>query len=300
VYTVTTVKVTVSDIDAGTSIVPGGTVALQSTESSDSFSATTCTLDSTGSCSVTLTPVVPDGRFITASYGGDAVHLGSDNKTDTAATNLMVTAAISTQQVCLSAPFNGTPIPNGAFVWFNSVFQLRGQNLQLTTLTHISFYNQTITVGNLPAINVPDSEITFDPSATTASTTFDVTNNLWQTVLPTGLAGKQWLGGVAYPVPAGGLPGGTKPVTWCGYFTSDNANLDIGWQWAAAAYSNFNTYYNALGVKPTDSKTASSYPNSDAAGTPENYKTSVIGGARGGGGSNYTGGYSGSLDPTQK
>jgi hypothetical protein len=33
--------------------------------------------------------------------------------------------------------------------------------------------------------------------------------------------------------------------------------------------------------------------NSDHAGTPENFKPFVIGGARGGGGSNYTGLYSG-------
>jgi hypothetical protein len=42
-----------------------------------------------------------------------------------------------------------------------------------------------------------------------------------------------------------------------------------------------------------DDKNASQYNNSDQAGTPENFKQFVIGGARGGGGSNYTGSYSG-------
>jgi hypothetical protein len=58
-------------------------------------------------------------------------------------------------------------------------------------------------------------------------------------------------------------------------------------------YTNFSSNYNALGVKPTDDNDASIYHNSDHAGTPENFKPFVIGGARGGGGSNYTGSYSG-------
>jgi len=37
---------------------------------------------------------------------------------------------------------------------------------------------------------------------------------------------------------------------------------------------------------------ASIYKNSDHAGTPENFKTFVVGGATGGGGSNFTGSYS--------
>ena len=45
-------------------------------------------------------------------------------------------------------------------------------------------------------------------------------------------------------------------------------------------------------VKPVDSNSASQYHNSDHAGTPENFKSFVTGGARGGGGSNFTGSYS--------
>src|SRR5438876_11122063 len=44
-----------------------------------------------------------------------------------------------------------------------------------------------------------------------------------------------------------------------------------------------------LAVKPVDDTKASQYKNSDHAGTPENLKTFVTGGARGGGGSNFTG-----------
>jgi len=42
-----------------------------------------------------------------------------------------------------------------------------------------------------------------------------------------------------------------------------------------------------------DDNMASQYHNSDHAGTPENFKASVTGGATGSGGANYTGGLSG-------
>jgi hypothetical protein len=47
-----------------------------------------------------------------------------------------------------------------------------------------------------------------------------------------------------------------------------------------------------VGAKPVDANNLSIYHNSDHAGTPENFKNCVTGGARGGGGSNWTGSYS--------
>ena len=58
-------------------------------------------------------------------------------------------------------------------------------------------------------------------------------------------------------------------------------------------YRDLATDPGALHVKPVDDNDASSYRNSDHAGTPEFFEDDVIGGARGGGGSNYTGSYSG-------
>jgi hypothetical protein len=67
-----------------------------------------------------------------------------------------------------------------------------------------------------------------------------------------------------------------------------------------------------VGVKPTDdnnvfsedcvnssSDCSGQYRNSDHAGTPENFKEFVIGGARGGGGSNWTGSWSGHAGATR-
>jgi hypothetical protein len=82
-------------------------------------------------------------------------------------------------------------------------------------------------------------------------------------------------------------------VVWSGVFSADTTGISIGWKWGAAIYATVMTQpnYNALGVKPTHTNSCS-YGGSDHAGTPENVKRSVIGGARGGGGSNFTGSWS--------
>jgi virginiamycin B lyase len=69
--------------------------------------------------------------------------------------------------------------------------------------------------------------------------------------------------------------------------------VTVQWKWSAAVYTQFNNDYNALGVKPVDANNTSQYLNSDHAGTPENYKSFLAAGATGGGGSNYTGGLTG-------
>ena len=144
---------------------------------------------------------------------------------------------------------------------------------------------------------VPDADVTFDPGATTATTTFNTVTNTWETVAPTGLPGNTFLDGLAFQAPVK-LSGGINPVTWSGTFTSDTTGIGIHWQWAAAVYKSFSTDNNLLGVKPVDDNMASVYKNSDHAGTPENFKTHVTGGARGGGGSNFTGSYSPTGDST--
>jgi hypothetical protein len=124
-----------------------------------------------------------------------------------------------------------------------------------------------------------------------ATTSFS--NGMWITRVPlNGLSGNVFLSGLAYQLPAN-LSGGLKNVTWSGVIIPDTAGVSVQWQWAAAVYTRFSSDNNAIGVKPVDDGKLSQYNNSDHAGTPENFKSNVIGGARGGGGSNYTGSYSG-------
>jgi hypothetical protein len=194
----------------------------------------------------------------------------------------------------LVSNFNGTAIQAGDTLWFNSVLNVHGLGSRPVT---ISFTNQVITFtsgGTTYSLPVPDATVTFDPTATAATTTFNTPNNSWMTITFPGTAGNTFLAGLAYPVPVA-LPGGVKPVQWGGQFSSDTSGVTISWQWATAVYGAFGADYSSLGVKPTDDNKASVYKNSDHAGTPEAFKSYVVGGATGGGGSNYTGSYSGTL-----
>lgn len=193
----------------------------------------------------------------------------------------------------IGSNFNGTAIAAGNHVWFNSVLQASGLGAGPAKIT---VKNATIqfTAGGVPyTINVPDTTITYSPQVTIATTTYDAVKNQWVTDLPMSFAGNGYLDGVGLLVPSGGLPGGINPVSWTGTFYTDTAGVSVNWKWAAAVYTTLSADLNTLGVKPIDATTGSLYNNSDHAGTPENFKSYVTGGARGGGGSNYTGSYSG-------
>ncbi len=215
---------------------------------------------------------------------------------------LMVAAqASAAYQECTSTitgNFNGTAIRQGDYIWFTGVLSVQGLGAGPTTVyvTHASI---TFTANNQTyKVRVPNSTITFSSSTTTPTTDFVQLTPLflgvgWNTQLPSsGLAGKDLMTAVEFAVPAAGLPGGIKNVAFTARFSSYATGLTVNWQWAAAAYTSFDTDYNALGVKPVDDNKASQYQNSDHAGTPENFKASVTGGATGGGGANFTGSYS--------
>jgi hypothetical protein len=73
---------------------------------------------------------------------------------------------------------------------------------------------------------------------------------------------------------------------------SGSASFSLEWQWGAAVYAGFSSDYNSLGVKPLNSATLDTYRNGDPAGTPESFKSQVVPGATGNGGTNWTGSYS--------
>ena len=197
----------------------------------------------------------------------------------------------------IASNFNGTSIAGGDYIWFGAVFKPT-TNISKAATTNIYFQNQTIsfTAGGVNYnLSVPNAQITFSPTASIATTVYNASTNTWVTTIPANqtLSGNAFLSGFAFKVPAGGLAGGINPVTWSGTFTTDQSGLGLNWQWAAANYTAFNSNYSQLGIKPVDSNNLSIYLNSDHAGSPENYESYVTGGARGGGGSNYTGSYSG-------
>jgi hypothetical protein len=193
--------------------------------------------------------------------------------------------------------FNGTRIPSGDYIWFNANFTASG--IPSTGAT-IFFQNSTVHYG-ATTLFVPNAQITFSPSTTCATTSFNTATNTWITTVPISGSDEIFLSGLSYPLTAP-LAGGTNPVTWTGTFTSNTAGITVNWKWGAAVYTTFSTDYNLLKVKPTHSASCA-YNNSDHAGTPEGtdtssgklFKSFVTGGARGGGGANFTGSWSGTV-----
>jgi hypothetical protein len=131
-----------------------------------------------------------------------------------------------TGESSIASNFNGTAIPGGSFIWFSSVFKASGLGSQPVRVFLRGASLQFTAAGATYNLPVPDATITFSPTATSATTSFDSSKNAWITNLPsTGLAGNSFLSGMTFPVPANGLPGGINPVTWSGVFYSDTGGI---------------------------------------------------------------------------
>lgn len=199
----------------------------------------------------------------------------------------------------ITSNFNGTSISPSNYVWFNANFNASG----IQDGTTISFTNSTIKVvssdGTPYTVAVPNATITFSSSVSASSTTFS--GGQWVTTVPRAGSDEIWLSCLL--IKASDITGSpsvdlkASSVTWTGDFNSSTSGVNVNWKWGAAVYKADSTVVaaaadpNEIGVKATH--TYSTYTGSDHAGTPMNLKKSVIGGARGGGGSNYTGSWSG-------
>src|SRR5262249_22025322 len=103
----------------------------------------------------------------------------------------------------ITANFNGTAIPAGASVWFNGAFTATG--LPKTPVTvHVENGSIDFTSGGTAYhVPVPNGVIVLTPGATSASASFDPTDNDWDVSAPSGGTGDVFLGGVSLPVPNG-------------------------------------------------------------------------------------------------
>jgi len=182
-------------------------------------------------------------------------------------------------------------------VWFNAALKASGLGSSPVSI-HVTHQEIDFTSGGVPySVKVPDSILNFSSANAVASTSLDAGQNACVTNLPMSWSGNAFLGGATF-VANNGLAKGINPVVWVGNFETDAPGVKLNWQWGAAVYTHFSADYNSLNVKPLDSGSATVYQNSDHAGTPEAFKSFVTGGARGGGGSNWTGSYSGTASVT--
>lgn len=190
----------------------------------------------------------------------------------------------------ITSGFNGTNIADTSDIWFNShITSVSGATAPFT----IYALNQTITfksplTGIDYTLAIPDAQILVDPSISTASTIFSAGE--WTTEV-SGISGTPFLSGLAWDVPTGENPKAAN-VTWnADFFISpgQTGNVSLNWQWSAAVYTgDLSDNMENLGVTPIDG-----FGGYSQSGTPSVYASTVTGGARGGGGSNFTGSNSG-------
>jgi hypothetical protein len=232
-----------------------------------------------------------------------SIHPSSGSFTvGSAAVSIAITFVAMGTASSIQSNFNGNGIAAGDWIWFNAV--LKPASSVPSTGLLVRAVGQTVTLtfkdGSTLVLSVPDARIDFSASASAGATAF--VSNRWLTTVPVSFSDNVFMAGLAYEVPAGGLPGGISNVTWAATFSTNSTagTFQLHWQWAAAVYTSFTNDYNLLGVKPLHSTSLDAYQNGDQAGTPENYTAYVTGGARGGGGSNFTGSYSATASVTPK
>jgi len=200
------------------------------------------------------------------------------------AKSLLGLDAPSSRVSTLTGKFNSAPIQGGGSLWLNSAVNVVGLLPGIPTSISVTWAAVSFASGgttyNLP---VPNGTIEFSPTATSATTVFNTSNGEWQTTIPfSGIEAGGFLSGLAFAVPAAGLPANVRNVTWTGTFSSDTPGVVVNWQWGAAVYSQFSTNYSTLGIQPVNSAGKS-------AGSPLNFQSFLLGGGTGNGGSNYTG-----------
>lgn len=286
---VTLTNVSVSDPTLGLTnvLIPGGTLAAGNSVTITSGTSGFASLSQPGRCTSTTVGNLTNVATVTGTPPS------GPNVTDSNPAVLICQAPPPPQCTAsssIASNFNGTLIPAGDYIWFNSNFTASGVK-EGTTITLTGSSVQFTSNGTPYTVQVPDAVITFSASVTCATTSFNTSLNRWETTVPLSGSDEIFFSGAAFPVPAG-FQKGINPVTWNGTFSTDTPGVSLSWKWGAAAYTQFSTDYNQLGVKPTHT-VACAYNNSDHAGTPELFKSSVTGGARGGGGSNFTGSWSG-------
>jgi uncharacterized repeat protein (TIGR01451 family) len=217
----------------------------------------------------------------TASAIGTAPNGKSATNTSTVTT--CITTKCVTNQICGS--FNSQN-PGGGSVWCNA-------HLTCNPGKACTVYCQKATVtfscndGNNYTFPVPDCQVNFSPNCSTGSSSFNGTN--WTTTLPCAGDSQIFLSGCGIPWQSNFA--NCKSVCWTGTFSCSASGVNCGWQWSSACYNANLSNCGSINVKPCQ-KTSCGYNNNDCAGTPENCKSSCVGGACGNGGNNYCGSWS--------
>ena len=144
-----------------------------------------------------------------------------------------------------------TNLPNiqaGNYIWFNSA-ALNSKGLPTSGSVKVYVTNASISFQSTASqcwrhiqfrarctLPVPSAVVTFSSTASTASTTWDATNNRWSALVPTNgsatIQAHTFLDGLAYLVPSGGFPNRhpERSQTWSAAFSTTTTGISFNWQ----------------------------------------------------------------------
>jgi hypothetical protein len=184
----------------------------------------------------------------------------------------------------IDSNFNSAPIAGGNYIWFNSHLTQITYSGEASTAPVVALRIKSIQArftagGTNYVVTLPNSTLYLTNGL--SSPTGGFVNGEWRT--STAKTGSHFfVSGLMWKVPSGGLPGGINPVSMSMEFYTSNTGpiTKINWQWGAGVYTQAPTDPNDLGAEVI------------SASIPTNYKPYLLAGARGGGGSNYSGGWS--------
>jgi len=181
--------------------------------------------------------------------------------------------------------WNGFTAPAGSVVWVHAHFD--PSNVPTNTITTVSFTGVTLVV-NSTTYALPDGTVVFDPAASAPATVVNPDGS-WTTTVNPSTSGNIFFDGQAIPVDANLQNGGhgNTSSTFSFSTASTDSTLQFNWQWSAAVYTSWPGNA-AAAINPTEA-------NGLHAGAPTNtaVQKTLIQGPRGGGGSNFTGSWSG-------
>jgi hypothetical protein len=221
----------------------------------------------------------------------------TDSVSDRATANCTFTFTSSLPTACVIPPsgtaipgapvsWNGFSAPAGSVVWINAHIQ-SPSGVPTNTITTVDFTDVSLVV-NTTTYALPNGQIVFNPATSTASTIVNADGS-WTTTVNPSTSGDIFFDGQAIPVNSnlenGG--GGNTSSTFSFTTNSSDSALSFQWQWGAAVYTSWPGNA-AANIEPLQA-------NGLQPGAPQNpaVQADLIQGPRGGGGSNFTGSWSG-------
>ena len=219
----------------------------------------------------------------------------TDSVGNTATANCTFTFTPSLPTACVIPPsgtaisgspvsWNGFTAPAGSVVWINA--HLDAKNVPTNMITTVDFTGVTLVI-NTTSYALPNGQVVFNPAVSTPTTVVNADGSWTTTVNPT-FNNDIFFDGQAIPVDSNLENGGHGNTGSTLSFSSNSSNssLSFQWQWSAAVYTSWPGNANA-NIEPVHA--------AQQAGAPLNtaVEADLIQGPRGGGGSNFTGSWSG-------